>query len=110
MAHIIISTRGHTAVASKTSMSERQSLLGLGSKAKQIVVFFLLPQRICSRHNVCNIHVADSITYRCWPQYSLKIRSEAKYNIGGLFTFNPRSFIPEVDEKITERKEKWSNI
>ena len=33
----MISTRGHTAVASKTSMSERHSLLGLGSKAKQIV-------------------------------------------------------------------------
>ena len=33
----MISTRGQTAVASKTSMSERQSLLGLESKAKQIV-------------------------------------------------------------------------
>ena len=33
----MISTRGHIAVASKTSMSERHSLLGLGSKAKQIV-------------------------------------------------------------------------
>ena len=37
VAHIMISTRSHTAVASKTSMSERHSLLGLGSKAKQIV-------------------------------------------------------------------------
>ena len=33
----MISTRSHTAVASKTGMSERHSLLGLGSKAKQIV-------------------------------------------------------------------------
>ena len=33
----MISTRSHTAVASKTSMSERHSLLGLGSKAIQIV-------------------------------------------------------------------------
>ena len=33
----MISTRSQTAVASKTSMSERPSLLGLGSKAKQIV-------------------------------------------------------------------------
>ena len=33
----MISTRSHTAVASKTSMSERHSLLGLGSKAKQMV-------------------------------------------------------------------------
>ena len=37
MAHITISSRGHTLVASKTSMSERHSILGLGSKAKQIV-------------------------------------------------------------------------
>ena len=37
VAHIMISTRSHTAVASKTSMSERHSLLGLGTKAKQIV-------------------------------------------------------------------------
>ena len=37
VAHIMISRRSHTAVASKTSMSERHSLLGLGSKAKQIV-------------------------------------------------------------------------
>ena len=37
VAHIMISTRSHTAVASKTSMSERHSLLGLGSKAKQII-------------------------------------------------------------------------
>ena len=37
VAHIMICTRSHTAVASKTSMSERHSLLGLGSKAKQIV-------------------------------------------------------------------------
>ena len=29
--------RGHTTVASKTIISERQSLWGLGSKAKQIV-------------------------------------------------------------------------
>ena len=34
----MIYTRDHSAVASKTSMSERQSLLGLESKAKQIVV------------------------------------------------------------------------
>ena len=33
VAHIMISTRSHTAVSSKTSMSERHSLLGLGSKA-----------------------------------------------------------------------------
>ena len=36
----MISTPGHTAVASnmsKTCVSERKSLLGLGSKAKQIV-------------------------------------------------------------------------
>ena len=33
----MISACGHTAVASKTSMLERQSLWGLGSKAKQIV-------------------------------------------------------------------------
>ena len=33
----MIPTRGHTAVSSKTSMSERQSLWGPGSKAKQIV-------------------------------------------------------------------------
>ena len=32
----MISTHGHTTVASKTSMSERQSLSGLGSKAKHI--------------------------------------------------------------------------
>ena len=37
VAHITISTQGHTSVARKTSMSERHSLLGLGSKAKQIV-------------------------------------------------------------------------
>ena len=93
----MISTRGYTAVASKTSMSERHSLLGLGSKAKQIVVFFYyFHRKICSRHNVCNI--ADSISYRCWPQYSLKIRNEAKY-IGGLFTFNSRFFIPEIKIK-----------
>ena len=105
MAHITISTRGHTSVASKKSMSERHSLLGLGSKAKQIVdyVLYLLPQSICSRHNVCNI--ANSITYRCWPQYSLKIRSETKY-IGGVFTFNSRFFNPEINEKITEQIDK----
>ena len=33
----MISTRSHTAVANETSMSERHSLLGLGSKAKLIV-------------------------------------------------------------------------
>ena len=33
----MISTRSHIAVASKTSMSERHSPLGLGSEAKQIV-------------------------------------------------------------------------
>ena len=37
VAHIMISTGGHTAVASKTSMSKHHSLLGLESKAKQIV-------------------------------------------------------------------------
>ena len=102
---ITISARGHTSVASKTSMSERHCPLGLGSKAKQIVdkFFYLLPQRICSRHNVRNI--AESITYMCWPQYSLNIDSETKY-IRGVFTLNSRFFIPEVDEKITEQKGK----
>ena len=86
----MISTRSHTAVASETSMSERHSLLVLGSKAKLIVENVLTTfKRTCSRHNVCNI--ADSITYRCWPQYSLKIFSEAKY-IGGLLTLNSRLF------------------
>ena len=33
----MISSCSHTAVASKTSMSERHSLSGLGSKAKQTV-------------------------------------------------------------------------
>ena len=33
-------------------------------------------------------------------------KSAVKPSIGGLFTFNSRFFIPEVDEKITERKEK----
>ena len=33
----MISTRSHTAIASKTSMSERHSLLRPGSKAKKIV-------------------------------------------------------------------------
>ena len=33
----MISIRSHTAVASETSMSERHSLLGLGSKTKLIV-------------------------------------------------------------------------
>ena len=37
VAHIMISTRSHSAVASKTNTSERHSLLGLGPKAKQIV-------------------------------------------------------------------------
>ena len=37
VAHIMISRRSHTGVASKTRMSERHSLLGLGSKAKQTV-------------------------------------------------------------------------
>ena len=35
VAHIMISRCSHTAVASKTSMSERHSLLGLGSKANR---------------------------------------------------------------------------
>ena len=80
----MISTRSHTAVASKTSMSERHSLSGLGSKAKQIVEnvkqivenVLTTPQRICSIHNICII--ADSITYRCWPQYSLKNPQRSK--------------------------------
>ena len=104
----MISTCSHTAVASKTtlSMSERHSLLGLGSKAKQIVENALTT-------STENLQQTQRLQYS--RQYNLKvlasvqskkIRSEAKY-IGGLLTFNPRFFfIPEVGEKITERKEK----
>ena len=64
----MISTRGHTSVCSKTSMSERQSLWGLGSKAKQIVenVLTTSTKYLQQTYNVCNI--ADSTTYRCWPR------------------------------------------
>ena len=100
----MISTRGHTAVASKTSISERHSLFGLGSKAKQIIENVLTTSTE-NLQQTQRLQYSRQYTYRCWPQYSLKMRSEAKY-IGGLFTFNSRFFIPEVDEKITERKEK----
>ena len=69
----MISTRSHTVVASKTSMSERHSLLGLGFKAKQIVENVLTTigtENLQQTQRQPNI--ADSITYRCWPQYSLK--------------------------------------
>ena len=102
----MISTRGHTSVASKTSMSERHSLLGLGSKAKQIVdnVLSTSTENLQQTQRL-QYSSQYNLPYRCWPQYSLKIRSETKY-IGGVFTFNSRFFIPEVDEKITEQKEK----
>ena len=100
----MISTRGHTAAASKTSISERQSLLGLGSKAKQIV------ENVLTTFTE-NLQQTQRLQYS--RQYNLStvynILSEAKYT-GDLFTFNSRFFIPEVDEKITERKEKNSNI
>ena len=87
-------------------MSERQSLWGLGSKAKQIVEDVYTT-------STKNLQQTQRLQYS--RQYSQPtgvglstiyiICSEAKY-IGGLFTFNSRSFIPEVDAKITERKEK----
>ena len=91
-------------------MSERQSLWGLGSKAKQIVENVLTTstenlqqtqrseiQRLQYKQTVQPTGVGLSTVY--------KSRSEAKY-IADLFTFNSRYFIPEVGEKITERKEK----
>ena len=68
----MVSTGGHTAVAGKTSMSERQFLWGLGSKAKQIVdnVFNYFQRE--SAADTTSANKADSTTYRCWPQYSLQ--------------------------------------
>ena len=85
-------------------MSESHFLLGLGSKAKQIVENVLTT-------STENLQQTQRLQYS--RQYNLqtlasvqsKNRSEAKY-IGGLLTFNSRFFVPEVDEKITERKEK----
>ena len=90
----MISTPGHTAVASnmsKTSMSERQSLLGLGSKAKQIV-----ENVINYFHRESAADTTSAILQTVQPtgvglSTVYKIRSEAKY-IGGLFTFNSRFF------------------
>ena len=82
----MISTRGHTAVASKTSMSERQSLSGLGSKAKHIEESVLTT-------STENLHQTQNLQYS--RQYNLQVlasvKSTAKY-IGGLFTFNSRFF------------------
>ena len=87
----MISTRSHTAVASKTSMSERHFLLGLESKAKQIVDNVLTT-------STENLQQTQRLQYS--RQYNLqvlasvqskKICSEAKY-IGGLLTFNSRFF------------------
>ena len=87
----MISTHGHTAVASKTRMSERQSLWGLGSKAKQIVenVFNYF-------HRESAAYTTSAIKQTVQPtgvglSTIYKIHSEAKY-IGGLFTFNSRFY------------------
>ena len=70
MAHIMITTRGHTAVASKTSLSERHSLLGLGSKAKQIVenVFNYFPR----------YSAADTTSAIYSRQYNLQVLSSVQ--------------------------------
>ena len=60
----MISTRSHTAVSSKTSMSERHSLLGLGSKAKQIVENVLTT-------STENLHQTQRLQYS--RQYNLQV-------------------------------------
>ena len=77
----MISACGHTAGASKTSMSERQSQWGLGSKSKQIVENVLTTSTENLQQTVQPTGVGLSTVY--------KIRSKAKY-IGGLFIFEPR--------------------
>ena len=64
----MISTCGHTSVASKTSMSDRQSLWGLGSKAKQIVenVLTTSTENLQQIHRLqystqCNLKVLASV-------------------------------------------------
>ena len=90
----MISTCGHTAVSRKTSMSERQSLWGFGSKAKQITETSTENLEQTQRQQTVQPTDVGLCTV-------YKFRSEAKY-IGGLVTFNSRFFISEVDEKITE--------
>ena len=70
--YYMISTGGHTAVANKTSMSERQSLWGLGSKAKQIVEIVFNYFHRESAADTTSANKAGSTTYRCWPRYSLQ--------------------------------------
>ena len=81
------STRGYTAVASYTRMSERQYLWGLGSKAKRQIAenvfnyFHREPEAATTAAIQQTVHalgVGFTTVY--------KIRSEAK-STGGLITF-----------------------
>ena len=63
----MIPKRVHTAVASKTRMPERQSLWGLGAKAKQIVenVFNCFHREpVLDTTAAIQDHTADSTSYR----------------------------------------------
>ena len=80
----MISTCGHTAVASKTSMSECQSLLCLDPRQtdrREFHVESAADTMSAILQTVQPTGVALSTVY--------EVRSDAKY-IGGLFTFNSR--------------------
>ena len=100
----MISSRGHTAVASWAKMSELQSLWGLGSNAKQIVenVFNYFYREPAADTTAVIQQTVQAAGVGLTTIY--KIRRDFK-SAERLFTF-----LKKKGKIITEQKEKCSNI